>query len=47
MNTLTYEKDYLDLKLQRVHRKLHNEVAPQLGQKLKLKELLESIYEGQ
>jgi uncharacterized protein YlxP (DUF503 family) len=30
INTLTYEKEYLDLKLQRLNRKLNGEVKPQL-----------------
>jgi hypothetical protein len=28
MNTLTYEKDYLELKLQKVNRKLLSELTP-------------------
>ncbi len=46
MNTLTYEKDYLELKLQKVNRKLLSELTPQVEQKRKLRDMLEAIYEG-
>lgn len=47
MNTLTYEKDYLELKLQKVNRKLLSELTPQVEQKHKLHDMLEAMYEGQ
>lgn len=47
MNTLTYEKDYLELKLQKVNRKLLSELTPQVEQKRKLRDMLEAMYEGQ
>jgi hypothetical protein len=47
INTLTYEREYLQLKLQRLNRKLHNEAKPQIEAKQRLRDILEGLHEGQ
>jgi hypothetical protein len=46
VNTLTYEREYLGLKAQRLNRKLNKEVRPQLEAKVRIRDILEGLYEG-
>lgn len=47
LNLLIYEKEYLNIKLSRLDKKLVNEVNPSLEQKQQLRDFLEQLYDGQ
>ena len=46
-NTLVYEHNFMKIKSERNHRKMRQEVDPQLAEKTRLRDMLESLYEGQ
>lgn len=46
-NTMIYERGFFELKAQRLARKMTQEVVPQLEEKRRLRDLLDSLYEGQ
>jgi hypothetical protein len=47
LNTLIYEREYMNIKAQKVNRQVLGELTPKLDDKKRLRDLLEGIYEGQ
>ena len=43
---MCYEKEYLELKLEKLELKLEMEYGPNVERKSKVKEVLENLYEG-
>jgi hypothetical protein len=44
---MVYERSFFELKAQRLSRKMTQEVVPQLEEKRRLRDLIDSLYEGQ